>query len=202
MCTLWQDLVLGGHSQVDWPIILFGCGPWSTLWRTVGHSDLSGVPVNLRVVHHKPYVAEYDSCQADTSDVEGGSFWVTIVLDNDVHDLSNVTGFVEGSIYVIDGNGLGRCWCIDCLTKHSQCQWIYLAPSRWGWLSAARHCCQWHGFGVGFQFLSQESLNRQGGGSDWKVGVKILGGTACLVFSSLAMDRVNISLIDPTVLCF
>jgi len=53
-----------------------------------------------------------------------------------------------------------------------------------------------------FSSLSQESLNRQGGGSDWKVWCEDSWGTACLVFSSLAMDRVNISLIDPTVLCF
>ena len=74
----------------------------------MGHSDLSGVPVNLGVVLHKPHVAEDDSCPANTSDVEGGSFQVTLVWDNEVYDLSNVTGFIEGSIYIIDGNGLGE----------------------------------------------------------------------------------------------
>ena len=53
-------------------------------------------------------VAEDDSHLTDTSDMEGGSFQVALVLDDEVHDVSNVTGFVEGSIYVIDGNGLGE----------------------------------------------------------------------------------------------
>ena len=66
------------------------------------------MPVNLRVVFHKPCVAEDDGCLANTSDMEGGLFQVTLVLDYEVHDLSNVTGFVEGSIYIIDGNGLGE----------------------------------------------------------------------------------------------
>ena len=33
---------------------------------------------------------------------------MSLVLDHEVHDLGNVTGFVEGSIYIIDGNGLGE----------------------------------------------------------------------------------------------
>ena len=41
-----------------------------------------------------------------TIDVDGGRFQMTLVLDNEVHDLSNVTGFIEGEIYVIDRNGL------------------------------------------------------------------------------------------------
>jgi len=68
----------------------------------------SGVPVNLRVVLHKPCLSEDDSCLANTSDVEGGSFQMTLVLDNEVHDLGNVTGFVEGSFYVVDVDGSGE----------------------------------------------------------------------------------------------
>ena len=63
------------------------------------------MPVNLRVVLHKQHVAKDDSCLADTSDVEGDLFQVTLVLDDEVHDLSNVSDFVEGSVYVIVGNG-------------------------------------------------------------------------------------------------
>ena len=63
--------------------------------------------VNLRVVFHKPHVAEDDSCPADTSDVESSSFLVTLVQDDEVHDLSNVTSFIEGSVYVIDRDGSG-----------------------------------------------------------------------------------------------
>jgi len=75
----------------------------------VGDSDLSSVPVNLRVVFHKPHVAKDDSCPANTSDMEGGSLQVTLVLDNEVHNLHNVT-FIEGSIYIIDWIALGRGW--------------------------------------------------------------------------------------------
>ena len=39
----------------------------------MGHSDLSGVPVDIGVVFYEPHVAEDDSHLADTSDVEGGS---------------------------------------------------------------------------------------------------------------------------------
>ena len=53
-------------------------------------------------------MAEDDSHPADTSDVEGGSLQVTLVLDDEVHNLSNVTSFIEGCIYIIDGNGLGE----------------------------------------------------------------------------------------------
>jgi len=70
--------------------------------------DLSGVPVNPRVVFHKPHVAEDDSHLANTSDMEGGSLQVTLVLDDEVHNLSNVSGLIEGSIYIIDRNGLGE----------------------------------------------------------------------------------------------
>ena len=49
-----------------------------------------------------------DSHPADTSDIEGGSLQVTLVLDDEVHNLSNVTSFIGGSIYIIDGNGLGE----------------------------------------------------------------------------------------------
>jgi len=33
---------------------------------------------------------------------------VTLVLDYEVHNLSDVTTFVEGSVYVIDGNDSGE----------------------------------------------------------------------------------------------
>ena len=72
------------------------------------HSDLVSAPVNLRVVFHKPHVAEDDGCSADISDMEGGSVQVTLVLDYEVHDLSNVTSFIGGSVYIIDGNSLGE----------------------------------------------------------------------------------------------
>ena len=66
------------------------------------------MPVNLRVVFHKPCVAEDDGCLANTSDMEGGLFQVTLVLDYEVHNLSDVTGFIKGFVYIIDGSGSGE----------------------------------------------------------------------------------------------
>ena len=54
------------------------------------HSDLFIAPVDLGVVFHKPCVAKDDSHLPDTGDVEGGSLQVTLVLDDEVHNLSNV----------------------------------------------------------------------------------------------------------------
>ena len=51
---------------------------------------------------------KYYGHSADTCDMEGGPFQLTLVLYDEVHNLVNVTGFVEGYIYVIDGNGLGE----------------------------------------------------------------------------------------------
>jgi len=69
------------------------------------------VPVDLRVVLHEPCVAEEDSHLANTSAMEGGSLQVTLVLDDEVHNLSNVTGLIEGSIYIIDRNGSWEVLC-------------------------------------------------------------------------------------------
>ena len=52
------------------------------------------MPVNLGVVFHKPCVAKDDSHPVDTSDMKGGSFQVTLVLDDEAHNLSNVTSFI------------------------------------------------------------------------------------------------------------
>ena len=73
----------------------------------MGHGDLSSVPVNLGVVY-KPCVAEDDSHPANTSNMESGSFQVTLVLDDEVHELSNVTSFMGSSIYIIDRDGSGE----------------------------------------------------------------------------------------------
>jgi len=54
-------------------------------------------------VFHKPCVAEDYGCSAN-SDIEVGSFQVTFVLDYEVHNLSDVTSFIKGSVYVKDGN--------------------------------------------------------------------------------------------------
>ena len=62
----------------------------------------------LQDITHEPGVAEDDSCPANTIDMEGGSPQVTHVLDNEVNNLSIVTCFIEGFIYVIDRNGLGE----------------------------------------------------------------------------------------------
>ena len=71
----------------------------------MGHSDLAGAPVNLRLVFHKSHVPKDDGCLADTGDVEGGSFRVTFLLAYEVYNFGDRTGFVKGSIYVIDRDG-------------------------------------------------------------------------------------------------
>ena len=45
---------------------------------------------------------------ANTSDVEGGSFHMTSILDYKVNTFSDVASFIEGSIHVIDGDGDGE----------------------------------------------------------------------------------------------
>jgi len=49
-----------------------------------------------------------DSHSADTSDVEGGTFQMSFLLDYRINDFGDVAGFVKGSINVIDRDGWGE----------------------------------------------------------------------------------------------
>jgi len=54
-----------------------------------------------------PTLPEDDGCLADTSDIEGGSFQITSILDYQIDDFSDVASFIKGSIHVIDRDGSG-----------------------------------------------------------------------------------------------
>ena len=73
------------------------------------------------------------------------------------------------------------------------CPWLL---SWWGWLSAVGHFCLQHGSKVGFQFLSEESLNGWGGRLEgwcedpchhwlaWKSPSAFPNSLACLALSA------------------
>ena len=60
------------------------------------------MPVNFRVVFHEPRVPNDNSGLADTGDVECCPFGVDLVLDDQVNDFGDMTGFVGSPIHIVD----------------------------------------------------------------------------------------------------
>ena len=63
---------------------------------------------SISELFHMPHIHEDDGHSANTSDMKGGVFWLTFILDYKINDFGDVAGFVKGSVHVIDRNGSGE----------------------------------------------------------------------------------------------
>jgi len=54
---------------------------------------------------YEPGVSEDDGHSANACDMEGGSFQVISILDQEVDDFGDVASIIEGPIYIVDRNG-------------------------------------------------------------------------------------------------
>ena len=54
---------------------------------------------------YKPGVSQDDGHSANAHDMEGGSFRVISILDQEVDDFGDVASIIEGPIYIVDRDG-------------------------------------------------------------------------------------------------
>jgi len=64
--------------------------------------------VNLGVVFHMPWMPKDDGHSANTSDMEGGMFQLTFIVDHKINNFSDVASLIKGSIHIIDRDGSGE----------------------------------------------------------------------------------------------
>ena len=76
--------------------------------RASAHFDLSGLPVDLRVVLPEPGEPEDELLLAETGHSEYRTFAVVPVAHNDVSDFSDASGFVQRAIDIVNWDGLGE----------------------------------------------------------------------------------------------
>src|SRR5882724_3501225 len=76
-----------------------------TRCRTPVHKDLSSGPAYLGIMFYEPGVSEDDGRSANACDMEGGSFRVISILDQEVDDFGDVASIIEGPIYIVDTDG-------------------------------------------------------------------------------------------------
>jgi len=93
---------------VDQLFHLIQSGIQPTQCRTSGHTDLSGAPVDLQVVFHKPSMPKDNGHSANTSDMEGGLLQITSILDYMINNFNDVAGLIESSIHIVDRDGSGE----------------------------------------------------------------------------------------------
>ena len=114
---VWVAAITFGLSTVVWEACQF---------------DFSCVPVDVRVVLHKPGVSQDDCLMANAQDIEFGPALVSLVLDNKIDCFSDFSDLVWRSVCIIQPNQMWeliglKLMCSDKLmvNKFSHCTAVY-----------------------------------------------------------------------------